>query len=262
MGNRSNPDAIPLGWWLLLLIVSISMMGLTLGSEGWALGGFWEDRQLVIDIRLPRTLGAFLAGGLLGLAGALAQGLFRNPLADPYLLGSASGAGLGVAIGLIFLTGTSLAPWVLRVGVTGMAFLGAWGAVVVTLILAWGVQHTLRLLLAGVVVGVVLGACASLLVLLYPKVQGSVQAFMLGSTSFVGWHGCILMAGTLALCLTVSWLTSPVLDGLALGESTAQSLGLPVTSVRLVLVATMALCTAAAVAQTGLIAFVGLAAPH
>jgi iron complex transport system permease protein len=143
-----------------------------------------------------------------------------------------------------------------------MAFLGAWGAVVVTLILAWGVQHTLRLLLAGVVVGVVLGACASLLVLLYPKVQGSVQAFMLGSTSFVGWHGCILMAGTLALCLTVSWLTSPVLDGLALGESTAQSLGLPVTSVRLVLVATMALCTAAAVAQTGLIAFVGLAAPH
>ena len=122
MGSRFNPDPSPLGRWLMLLAIAIFMLGLTLGSEGWAFLSFVEDRQLVIDIRLPRTVGAFLAGALLGLAGALAQGLFRNPLADPYLLGSASGAGLGVAIGLIFLTGTSLAPWVMRVGVTGMAF--------------------------------------------------------------------------------------------------------------------------------------------
>lgn len=262
MGNRSNPDAIPLGWWLLLLIVSISMMGLTLGSEGWALGGFWEDRQLVIDIRLPRTLGAFLAGGLLGLAGALAQGLFRNPLADPYLLGSASGAGLGVAIGLIFLTGTSLAPWVLRVGVTGMAFLGAWGAVVVTLILAWGVQHTLRLLLAGVVVGVVLGAITSLILVTAPQIYPAMQSFTLGSTAMLSLSSCVLMLLVLCLCWLLSWRLSPLLDGLSLGEATAQSLGLRVAPLRLVLLGVMALATATAVAQTGLIAFVGLVAPH
>ncbi|MCX7266911.1 MAG: iron chelate uptake ABC transporter family permease subunit, partial [Burkholderiales bacterium] len=91
MGSRFNPDPSPLGRWLMLLAIAIFMLGLTLGSEGWAFLSFVEDRQLVIDIRLPRTVGAFLAGALLGLAGALAQGLFRNPLADPYLLGSASG---------------------------------------------------------------------------------------------------------------------------------------------------------------------------
>jgi iron complex transport system permease protein len=88
------------------------------------------------------------------------------------------------------------------------------------------------------------------------------QAFMLGSTSFVGWSACGLMAAALLLCLLAAWLLSPVLDALTLGEATAQSLGLPLAPLRLALVAVLALATGAAVAQTGLIAFVGLAAPH
>ena len=116
------------------------------------------------DIRLPRTLGAWLAGALLGLAGAVAQGLFRNPLADPYLLGSASGASLGVAVALVLFGGSPPATqWLVRLGLTGAAFVGAVVAVLLTLALARGVQQTLRLLLAGVIVGVVLGAMNDLI---------------------------------------------------------------------------------------------------
>jgi iron complex transport system permease protein len=219
--------------------------------------------QIVTEIRAPRALGAWLAGALLGLAGALAQGLFRNPLADPYLLGSASGASLGVAVALALLGTTPFATeWFIRLGLTSAAFAGAVGAVLLTLLLARGVGHTLRLLLAGVVVGVVLGALGQLIMMMQPEVMLSMQAFMLGSTSFVGWTACALMAGAWVICSVVAWVLSPVLDGLSLGEATATSLGLPLPPLRAALVAVLALATGTAVAQTGLIAFVGLAAPH
>ena len=219
--------------------------------------------QIVWDIRLPRTLCAWLAGLLLGLAGAVAQGLFRNPLADPFLLGSASGASLGVAVCLVLFGVSPLAAqWLVRIGLTGGAFMGAVVGVLLTLALARGVQHTLRLLLAGVIVGVVLNAAQALLLLARPDLLAHMQAFMLGSTGFVGWGACALMAACAALCALAAWAMSPVLDGLALGESTAASLGLPLAPLRLGLVAVLALATGTAVAQTGLIAFVGLAAPH
>ncbi len=219
--------------------------------------------QILWDIRLPRTLGAWVAGGLLGLAGAVAQGLFRNPLADPYLLGSASGAALGVAIALALVGTSALATqWLVRLGLTGAAFAGAVVGVVLTLVLARGVQHTLRLLLAGVIVGVVLGAARDLVTIAEPDTLQAMQGFMLGTTGFVGWAACGVMAAMLLAALLVSALLGRVLDGLALGEATAISLGLPLAAVRAVLVGVLALATGAAVAQTGLIAFVGLAAPH
>ncbi len=257
--------------WLLLGLLAVGvlllMLGASVGSTGLeSVFKAWSDPvalQIVWDIRLPRTLGAWAAGALLGLAGALAQGLFRNPLADPYLLGSASGASLGVALALIVLGVSPFAsPWLVRLGLTGAAFVGAVAAVLLTLVLAQGVQHTLRLLLAGVIVGVVLGAVTSLLMLMSPQVMQSMQAFMLGSTGFVGWSAWVLMVGVWLVCMAVAWVLSPVLDGLALGEATAASLGLPLTQMRAALVAVLALATGAAVAQTGLIAFVGLAAPH
>ncbi|MFM7003444.1 MAG: FecCD family ABC transporter permease [Limnohabitans sp.] len=262
MNARKVSSASQLAWQLSLLLSLMVLAGALLGSEGWAVSSLQAEIALMTDIRLPRTLGACLAGALLGLAGAVAQGLFRNPLADPYLLGSASGASLGVALGMVMLSQLDVSPWLVRAGVTGMAFMGAWLAVALSLMLSWGVQHTLRLLLAGVVVGVVLGAIASLLLVMYPQIQGSVQSFMLGSTAYVSWSACGLMLSVLIVSGLVSYAASPLLDGLALGESTALSLGLPVKSLRWVLLAVLALCTAAAVAQTGLIAFVGLAAPH
>jgi len=259
----------PLGLALTLLV--LCALGIALGSavgstgvESWL--NAWQDNvawQIVWDIRLPRTLGACAAGALLGLSGALAQGLFRNPLADPYLLGSASGASLGVAVALALLGGSPLASELLvRLGLTGAAFVGAVLAVLLTLLLSRGVQHTLRLLLAGVIVGVVLGALASLITLMRPDVLQGMQGFLLGSTSFIAWTSCVLMFGVLAVCVVLALALSRVLDALTLGESTALSLGLPLAPVRVALVCVLALATGTAVAQTGLIAFVGLAAPH
>jgi iron complex transport system permease protein len=256
-------------WALMLLAVGLAVvvLGTAAGSQGWqawwTAGADAVSRQIVWDIRLPRSLGAWLGGALLGLAGAVAQGLFRNPLADPYLLGSASGASLGVGVYLSFFGGSAWAmtAW-LGLGLTGAAFVGAVLAVVLTLMLARGVQQTLRLLLAGVVVGVVLGAVTSLISLLQPQVLQAMQGFMLGSTAFVSWTACATMAAVLALCVVLAWVFARVLDALSLGEATAQSLGVPLPLARMVLVGVVSLATGAAVAHIGLVAFVGLAAPH
>ncbi len=252
---------------LLLASAALLLLGVSVGSTGFeSVRNMLRDpqaMQIVWDIRLPRTAGAYLAGALLGLAGAVAQGLFRNPLADPYLLGSASGASLGVAAAMALFGVSPLAThWLARIGLTGAAFVGAVLAVLLTLLLAKGVQHTLRLLLAGVIVGVVLGAITSLILLLTPEIMQAMQSFMLGSIGFVGWTACAVMAAVLVACVLAAWMMSHVLDGLALGEATAQSLGLRLPQMRAALVAVLALATGTAVAQTGLIAFVGLAAPH
>jgi iron complex transport system permease protein len=260
-------SATSLAWLLVVLGLLLLLLGASVGSTGFdsVLRAAHDPvaLQIVWDIRLPRSLGAWVAGALLGLAGAVAQGLFRNPLADPYLLGSASGASLGVAVSLVVFGLSPFATqWVTRLGLTGGAFLGAVLGVLLTLTLARGVQHTLRLLLAGVIVGVVLGAVKDLIMLARPDLLQNMQAFMLGSTGYVGWSACGVMVAVWLCCMGLAWVLSPVLDGLSLGESTAMSLGLPLAGLRVALVAVLALATGAAVAQTGLIAFVGLAAPH
>ncbi len=288
----NHQRAIWLGCAGVLAALVLLVMGVCVGSTGFEnlMGPLLQPlldpdqtamaQQIVWEIRLPRTLGAWAAGALLGLAGAVAQGLFRNPLADPYLLGSASGASLGVALALAALGGGagmlgggnmmngavavsvfSSSVWV-RLGLTGAAFFGAVFAVLLTLVLSRGVGHTLRLLLAGVVVGVVLGAMTHLVLLMSPDSLQAMQAFMLGSTAFVGWTSSLLMLAVWLLCVLGAWLLARVLDGLSLGDATAFSLGLPVAPMRAALVAVLALATGTAVAQTGLIAFVGLAAPH
>ncbi len=268
MTHRAQPwSALVIALSLLVLCLMGIATGSAVGSTGfesWLHA--WHDEvawQIVWDIRLPRSVGACAAGALLGLAGALAQGLFRNPLADPYLLGSASGASLGVAVALALFGGNPFATeFLVRLGLTGAAFVGAVLAVLLTLVLARGVQHTLRLLLAGVIVGVVFGAMASLITLMRPDVLQGMQGFLLGSTSFIGWNACVLMLGVLLLSMLLAFALSRVLDALTLGESTALSLGLPLAPVRVALVCVLALATGTAVAQTGLVAFVGLAAPH
>jgi iron complex transport system permease protein len=144
----------------------------------------------------------------------VAQGLFRNPLADPYLLGSASGASLGVAVALLMFGGSAAsARWVMRLGLTGAAFIGAVLAVMLTLMLARGVQQTLRLLLAGVIVGVVLGAAKDLITIASADILQAIQGFMLGSTGLVGWSACAVMGMVCAVCLLLAWALAPVLDG-------------------------------------------------
>jgi iron complex transport system permease protein len=260
-------------WALAAGSGSLLLAGLAAGGEGWSPAALWQllqgpDATLIVgQIRAPRTLGAWLTGALLGLAGALAQGLFRNPLADPFLLGSASGASAAVvavlAAGALGAEGTlPAAGWLTRFGLVAAAFAGALGGVLLTLLLARGAQHTLRLLLAGVVVGVVLSALSDLVTMLVPEALRGRQVFMLGSTGFLGWDSCALLALGLALTLPAAQRLSRVLDALVLGEDSARSLGLALPRLRLLLVGLLAAATGLAVSQTGLVAFVGLAAPH
>lgn len=252
---------------LLGLALLAGLLGLAAGSEGWS-WRWGEEAELIQAIRAPRSLGAWLTGALLGLAGALAQGLFRNPLADPYLLGSAAGAGLGVVLvlaagGLLGQhIGLATADLLQRLGLVGAAFVGALAGVALTLALARGAGRPMVLLLAGVVVGILLSAVSELLTLVSPEALRGKQVFMLGSTSFLGWTSVAVLASALALLLPLALRFSRVLDALVLGEASATSLGLDLPRLRFLLVALMALATGTAVAQAGLVAFVGLVSPH
>lgn len=254
---------------LLLAGASVLLLlaGLAAGSDGWSFA--WADEwTLLREIRAPRSIGAWLAGALLGFAGAVAQGLFRNPLADPYLLGSAAGAGLGVVLVLAAgsATGASIglatASALLQVGLVGAAFFGALVGVALTLLLARGAARPMSLLLCGVVVGVLLTALSDLVMLVSPDAMRGKQIFLLGTTGFLGWNSVMVLAGVLLVVLPLALRVSRALDALVLGEASAASLGVPLAQVRLLLVTTMALATGAAVAQAGMIAFVGLVAPH
>ncbi|MFZ4552127.1 MAG: FecCD family ABC transporter permease [Aquabacterium sp.] len=255
-------------WGLLgLAMVGVGLAGLSMGSTGWQWPwGPATDAgvlQIVWDIRAPRTLGAMLVGALLGLGGAVAQGLFRNPLAEPYLLGSSSGAALGMALLLSFGWPDAMSEMPgLRMGLTGAAFFGAVVGVSLSLMLAKGAAHTTRLLLGGVVVGVVLGALTQLLMVWSAPAWRAMQAFMLGNTALLGWQSCTVMGVVLMLTLPASLVLARVLDALSLGEDAARTLGIPLGVTRAVLVGVLALSTGAAVAQAGLVAFVGLVAPH
>ncbi|HVZ89667.1 MAG TPA: iron ABC transporter permease [Polyangia bacterium] len=259
---------------LAVVTVVVAAAGLAAGADGWSIPALAralhsaEGRLIVFQIRAPRTLGAWLTGALLGLSGATAQGLFRNPLADPYLLGSASGAVLGVVLVLAAAAlgghafSVATADTVARFGLVGAAFAGAVLGVLLTLSLARGAQETMRLLLAGVIVGVVLSAVSDLVTSAAPESLRGKQAFLLGSTGFLGWQSCVVMAVGLAVTLPVAWRLSRVLDALTLGTETAISLGVALGRVRLALVAALALATGLAVSQAGLVAFVGLVSPH
>jgi iron complex transport system permease protein len=241
------------------------MLGLAAGSEGWSFAWAAES-DLVWAIRAPRSVGALLTGALLGLAGALAQGLFRNPLADPYLLGSAAGAGLGVVLvlaagGCSASVGLATAGLLLRTGLVGAAFAGALGGVALTLVLARGAAAPRpaagRCGGGGAAVGGVGARDAGLarglagqagLHARHDVLSELVQRGRAGRRAGGQPAGGLLLARAL--------------DALVLGEASAASLGLPLPRLRLLLVVVMALATGTAVAQAGLVAFVGLVAPH
>ncbi len=250
------------------------VLGIAAGSDGLSWHGLQADlasdqAALILGrIRAPRTVGALLVGALLGLSGALAQGLFRNPLADPYLLGSAAGASLAVvavlAAGSIagHVIGLATAAWLDRIGLVVAAFSGALVGVGLTLLFARGAEQTVRLLLAGAVVGVLLGAVGDLMTLVSPDALRGKQAFLLGSTGFLGWQSVLALGAGLAFVLPLAMRFGRVLDALTLGDDSATSLGLSLPRWRLVLVLLFALATGLAVSQAGLVAFVGLASPH
>ncbi len=259
-------------WWLagcLAITLLLTTAGLFVGTSsigtslGWLFSPDAQSSVILWQIRLPRTVGAWFAGALLGLAGAVAQGVFRNRLADPYLLGTASGAALGVTISLL-AADTSIAglAWAGKIGVTAAACIGACAAIALTIMLSRGVLQTANLLLGGIVVAFLLSAVTSLLLLTKPEIWRTMQVFLLGSTGYLSWTSASLLGIVFCVCVVPAALLARGLDALSLGEDTAQSLGLSLPMLRLTLLGVLSLATATAVGQVGIVGFVGLVAPH
>jgi iron complex transport system permease protein len=256
-----------IGW--LVIAALLAFASLLVGTSsvetslGWLISPDAQSAVVLWQIRLPRTVGAWFAGALLGLAGSVAQGLFRNPLAEPYLLGTASGAALGVTVSLIAADASlSGLAFTSQLGLSVGACIGAAGATFITISLSRGVLQTSRLLLAGVVVAFLLSALTQLLLLTRPDIWRSMQTFLLGDTALLSWSSTGLLAFTLLLCTLPAALLSRGLDALTLGEDTARSLGLSLSALRLVLLGIVSLATAITVGQVGVVGFVGLIAPH
>ncbi|MFQ6046625.1 MAG: FecCD family ABC transporter permease [Gemmatimonadales bacterium] len=256
--------------WILLGLAAVSAMvlGLALGPTDvgpasiWALvAGRADDTTLTIvrDLRLPRALLAFLVGGSLGVTGAALQALVRNPLADPFLLGLSGGAGLGAVLAIAL---GATAAW--SVPLAALAGAAVAIALVYRLAVVTGsVLDTRVLLLAGVVVGAFAAALmgAIMAVSPAPQVQGALL-WLLGSFSGSSWTAVSVFAAYALLPLSGLYLMSRPLDLLALGEEPARFLGAEVERLKRVLYGCASVLTAAAVAVSGIIGFVGLVVPH
>lgn len=222
--------------------------------------------RLLVEWRLPRVVAAALVGALLGLGGTIYQGVFRNPLAEPYLLGSAGGAAVGATIALLApLALPSVLSQALLLPL--LAFAGAWGATMLVIGIARGAGavDAAGLLLAGVAMAAILGAVRSFLMLALSDETVSLQVVMswvLGGIQTPSWRGLLLLAAIALACLALSLLFARHLDLLGLGETMATAFGLDTRRVVAQAVLAGSAIVAAAVAFGGLVAFVGLAAPH
>jgi len=209
-------------------------------------------RTVVLELRLPRVLSAFGIGALLAVAGVLLQALFRNPLADSYVLGVSGGAALGALLAL--LIGSAL--WLVQTAAAAGAVL----ATLLVLALAHG-GATVRVLLTGVVVASACGALVTLVLVLADN--GQLRGMMFWLAGDLGWaaHPWIMAGAALSATIAVGLIARP-LDVLATGETTAQSLGLNLRRWRVAIVVLAGLLTAGAVIQGGTIGFVGMVVPH
>jgi iron complex transport system permease protein len=219
------------------------------------------DDAILWQVRLPRVILAAIVGATLASAGAAYQGVFRNPLADPYLLGAAAGAGLGATLAVVYGPGGGLADDLLPVA----AFTGAALAVVVAYVLgrsAGAGASAAALVLAGVCVASFLTAVQTFVQQQNVQTVQEVYSWLLGRLATSGWHEVIIVLPYAVFSWTVILLHRRLLDVLAVGDEEAAALGVRVARVRLVVVVAATIGTAAAVAVSGLIGFVGIIVPH
>jgi iron complex transport system permease protein len=246
----------------LLLSVRLGAVRLGVREVLDALRGAGDPTTVAIvqRLRVPRSLLAALVGGALAASGAVFQALLRNPLAEPYVLGVSGGAAVGAVAAIVFGAGASSA------GVGLAAFAGAAIAIVVVLRMAASVGPTLDtriLLLSGVVAGAFFNACI-LLVLTFADTESfrSALFWMMGSFGGATWREIGLLVVLAGPALAVLFALARPLNLLAVGEETAQYLGVRTERVKLAAYGTASLLTASAVAVSGVIGFVGLVIPH
>jgi iron complex transport system permease protein len=288
--NRETQASIPIAWprlgirraaLLLLLagLVGMFLLSLTIGSVSIPLrdiltilvGGeparvTWTT--IVQDFRLPKAITAALAGAALAVSGLQMQTLFRNPLADSYVLGVSSGASLGVALVVLSVgtTGSILMAGIGLLGDLGLAvaaFLGATLILLLVVVVAARVQTVMTLLILGLMFGYATSAVVSLL--LYFSISERIQAYInwtFGSFGGVTWSQMPIFAGMIIIGLVSAFFLSKPLNALLLGESYARSMGLNVRRARMWIIVTTALLAGAITAFCGPIGFIGIAVPH
>ncbi len=221
--------------------------------------------RIIIDLRMPRTLLAFLAGAGLSLAGAVLQTVTRNPLADPFLFGISSGASFGAVLVIAAAgatVGSTMGP-LLELGIPVGAFAGSAISVVLVISLAGAGIQIERMLLAGVAVSYMFGAATSLV--LYssdPQATASLLFWTLGSFSRAQWDNLLLPAVIIFVCLALFIGYGRQLKAVLAGDESARALGVNVSRLRMGMLLLSSLMTAVLVANCGGIGFVGLMIPH
>ncbi|MCP2257037.1 iron complex transport system permease protein [Streptoalloteichus tenebrarius] len=245
--------AIDLGWRRVLAEVVAQLTGGTSPLSEREAAILWQ-------LRVPRVVLAALVGAALAGSGAAYQGVFRNPLADPYLLGAAAGAGLAATLVMVAAPGAghgALGPVPLA------AFVGAVGGVALSWALGRSAGNgTATLVLAGVAVSAFLTAVQTFVQQLRSETLREVYTWMLGGLGTTGWDEVLVVLPYLAVAAVVLCLSGRLLDLLGLGDEEAGALGVRPAVVRVVVLAAASLATAAAVAVSGLIGFVGIVVPH
>lgn len=254
VGLAVGPVDLPLGSVVTEVVSRIPFLGIHAPFDTTQAAILWQ-------IRAPRVVLGLLVGGTLALAGGAYQGTFRNPLADPYLLGVAAGAGLGATVAMTVLSSSMAdAPNLVPVA----AFAGALGAVALTYGVAAGGARTgtVSLLLAGVAVSGLLTAAQTFLQQRNTQALQNVYIWLLGSLASAQWHDVAVILPYVAVCAVVVIAHGRLFDVLSVGDLEASSLGVPVTRVRLTVIVAASLGTAAVVSVSGLIGFVGIIVPH
>lgn len=251
LGLGLGPVAIPPSQWLSTLLAHLPGLGFESGVP--------TIRQAIIwQLRIPRVLLAGLVGAMLASSGAAYQGVLRNSLADPYLLGVAAGAGLGATVMIIAgYTGTLALPLA--------AFAGAVAAVLCTYLVAAagaGRPTGYAIILAGVAVAAIFSALQSYLQQRYSERTVDIYHWLLGSFSVASWSDIRLVTPYVALAMVILAAHRRILDVMRVGDDEATSLGVHPNRTRLVIAAAATLGTAAAVSVSGLIGFVGIVVPH
>jgi iron complex transport system permease protein len=227
----------------------------------------WDPgtETIVLQVRMPVVIGAALVGAALSIAGVLFQGMLRNPLADPYLIGTSSGAALGAAIAFILPYDTLYGLYFPLTPI--LAFVGAMLSVLFVYAIArvGGQTPVVTLLLAGVVINAVLVAIQTLILTISPHAQFTLESlfsWLAGGVSVTTWLPVVIVGMFVLTGFALAWMLSGVLDAFGLGEEGAAHLGLHVERYKLLVIVVGSLLTAAAVSISGLIGFVGLVVPH
>lgn len=261
---------VVIGWVVLALVSVVSLFIGPVTISPWStIEWLWgntsslgsTEQTILLELRLPRMITAILVGGSLGVAGVGFQALFRNPLADPFIIGASSGAALGVTVAIVL----GLQAAFLGLQTTAMAALvGSLLLVGVVMLVGSASSRagSLSLLLAGIALSSMINSVVSLLMFWNEEKVTVIFAWLMGSLASNDWQSVTSTSLIALVGLSLLWSLSRPLDAYLLGDSASQSLGLNLAWFRVLIIAGSSIATGAAVSSAGIIGFVGLISPH